>query len=569
MPEQYVLKEDKKTPLVDHGWTQKKWRRQSPEWAKAAKTSIGMMKKMWTFQPIEQTIAKQVCEAVGITNWQDYFTLYDPNNPNPQPSAPFYDRTDEIKQLKELINNNRLVLLHGLSGNGKTALVSKVLSDINGDYPNYVRLGIMPNETFESILKQLVEKTGNDNNTLPQTAPELFNKLITNLTNPKYLIILDDVHKIINDELFEKLFKEIDYKSFFTFNSKLLLISQIKPPYLSHYNKNCIKSYELQGFGINEIKELLINYQITATEEQIEKIRNISNGNGYILNIIIEIIIDQYNYEIQEFLNNNSRHLGWNQLLQPIVDNLSQPQKAILKYLADSKEEVINKQELINTFLNDSNQINEDISLLEYSHLIRTEKGVIILAESLKEELRKLLPNIEKLRNNNLDAFWEFLKTRAIKTQNNWIEFIKVNRTLAPQANPPCLSVVTIQAKSKYQININLDYPNYYLLLLNKEKESNTNKEYYYLYCPSKGLGDNNHLKTNPITLGINGSYSLTEPATEEFIAIVLEYDQLTRIYRDSKDIFPELELSEIQQLWDYLKTENNWSAFYQEVTVS
>lgn len=560
----YVLRRDKKEEFRKLGKTQKEWTQK--KWADTIGVKLSTLKTYFN-DPISLYIVQNMCNAVGV-QWEQYFILYDPNNSHSESPAPFYGREAEIKEVQELIQNNRIVVLHGLSGNGKTALVSQIISNSSTDFPNYVRLGIMYNESFESILSQLVKATSNDvNATLPEEVPQLLRQLITNLKNKKYFIILDDTHKI-TDQNFEELFKQIqDLNN--NFPSKLLLISQSKPNFLTKYEgiNNLIKSYPLNGLGTYEIQELLKKCEIYATKEQIEKVKKISRGNGIILNIIIENIIDKYNYEIQQFLDNDSSTLGWNQLLKPIVNNLSEQQKNILTYLANSEEKVIRKEELNKPFLNAPNQLDEDIYQLEYGQLIRIEKEHIFLDSTIKKELKNLLPNREEFTNNNLDNFWQYLKQRAIQ-KPKWIEFIPVSQRLGPQANPPSLPSVEIKVETEYVIQINLAYPNSYLLLLNKEKELEAQQEEYYLYCPSKGLGTDNLLQETPITLGVGCQYSLTAPATEEFIAIVLKDSQLTRIWQDTEEFFPKLELNKIQQLWDYLKTVNNWDVFYQKVEV-
>lgn len=97
----------------------------------------------------------------------------------------FFGRTDEIATLYDLVNKNRLVLVYGESGTGKTSLVQCGLAsyfDTTDWYPIFIRR----REDINNSLKQALVKATEENE--GESLVEMVENIYTNYLRPVYLI---------------------------------------------------------------------------------------------------------------------------------------------------------------------------------------------------------------------------------------------------------------------------------------------------------------------------------------------------------------------------------------------
>lgn len=205
-----------------------------------------------------------------------------------------YGRKLELSTLKEWIENNtRLITIYGLSGIGKTALVLKLISEINTefDYIIYKSLDNLPKLiTLKDELKKFFSQS--QSNALPE--------VIDYFKSFRCLVILDDVQNIFKSgELAGQYLTEYqDYRRFFELittknhQSCLILISQEKSGDLEilESQNQTIKSLQIKGLG--EDSKQILREKGLKDEGKWHELITLYQGNPTWLNIIANTIYE-------------------------------------------------------------------------------------------------------------------------------------------------------------------------------------------------------------------------------------------------------------------------------------
>jgi hypothetical protein len=217
--------------------------------------------------------------------------------------------------------------------------------------------------------------------------------------------------------------------------------------------------------------------------------------------------------------------------------------------------------------------------LLENSNIIldRLED----LSEQSQKQHEKLVELIEKNSPPEIvqAKYWQFLLHKKDESRPNWLEFlteydaamIGVNKGSyfeppLPLENPP-----TIPANESLFLRINLEYPNYQLLLFNRSKQG------INLYCPSFGYAINPIIESPQTLLPQKDSWAektrqkflFKQTGKEEFLAIVFEkHLNLHWLSPKREEALPELNAERIQELYEQLRQQDTWHIFYKSFQV-
>ncbi|MFB2974172.1 hypothetical protein ACE1CD_34850 [Aerosakkonema sp. BLCC-F183] len=177
-----------------------------------------------------------------------------------------------------------------------------------------------------------------------------------------------------------------------------------------------------------------------------------------------------------------------------------------------------------------------------------------------------------------LDAnSWEILQAKA-KYSANWLQFftedeankIGLNRGAYLELPPPEMPP-NIPVNKKLWMAIDLEYPNYQLLLFNRSKQGTV------LYCPSFGYAIDAIMDKPPFLLPQKYSWAgktgqkfiFKETGKEEFLAIVLENSlHLSWLTPKREEALPEWNVERIKELFEELEKQSNWQVFYQSFEV-
>ena len=183
---------------------------------------------------------------------EDFIRKYDSYDTVPPLSTKFQFREKEIEEIISNFEKNKIILLHGAAGVGKTRLALEVAQRISNE-KDYKLLCIKSNK--QAIFEDLKSYINTEN---------------------KYLIFVDDINELINPKIL------LDY---LTNDSKIKLIFTIrnyaKEAILNNINEitSSVFAIEIKKISDEEIKEFLIQNMEIRNEHYISKIQEIAQGN--------------------------------------------------------------------------------------------------------------------------------------------------------------------------------------------------------------------------------------------------------------------------------------------------
>ncbi|ARV59976.1 hypothetical protein BZZ01_16310 [Nostocales cyanobacterium HT-58-2] len=109
--------------IVDQARQRMGWNKTADIWWQTALTSKATLKRFWAREPIQRQTFIQICQAVGLTSWQD---IIDPYLPSTELDPNFVGREEAIAQLHHMVNQGaKIIVIQGEGGVGKTRLARK------------------------------------------------------------------------------------------------------------------------------------------------------------------------------------------------------------------------------------------------------------------------------------------------------------------------------------------------------------------------------------------------------------------------------------------------------------
>ena len=199
---------------------------------------------------------------------EDFIRKYDSYDMVAPLSTKFQFREREIEGIISNFEKNKIILLHGAAGVGKTRLALEVAQRISNE-KDYKLLCIKSNK--QSIFEDLKSYINTEN---------------------KYLIFVDDINELINPKVL------LDY---LTNDSKIKLIFTIrnyaKEAILNNINEitSSVFAMEIKKISDEEIKEFLIQNMEIRNEHYISKIQEIAQGNTRIAYMAGKLAIETQN----------------------------------------------------------------------------------------------------------------------------------------------------------------------------------------------------------------------------------------------------------------------------------
>ncbi len=134
---------------VDVARRKKQWNKHEQAWCDLAITAQATLKRFWAKKPIDTDTFERICQTVGIEDWQTIADLtvrlsahVEALYPSPFPPPLHFStykpqtwagRSPDIAALTATLTEGcRLLVVHGLTGIGKTTLVEKLAADLVG-----------------------------------------------------------------------------------------------------------------------------------------------------------------------------------------------------------------------------------------------------------------------------------------------------------------------------------------------------------------------------------------------------------------------------------------------------
>ncbi|MEM1172652.1 MAG: NB-ARC domain-containing protein [Cyanobacteria bacterium P01_H01_bin.35] len=288
-------------------------------------------------------------------------------------------RASKISTLKQWIleSNIHLITIYGLSGIGKSALILKLVEEINTefDYIIWKTLDDAPQlSTLKIELKQFFS----------QFQTTQLSTIIDYFRAYRCLVILDDVENIFQSgELagnylpdyknYSKFFKQIATSSH---QSCLILISWEKPREIAvlETENYPIKTLHLKGLEQEEATKFLTQKKFTD-EKNLSELISIYQGHPTWLNIIAATIMEIYDSSVSDFLaEQNEIYLGdLETILESHFERLSLLEKKLTYWLAAQNEPVHISQRPTNNELSKSEFLQAIQSLCRRSLVEKKE----------------------------------------------------------------------------------------------------------------------------------------------------------------------------------------------------
>ncbi|NEP45368.1 MAG: AAA family ATPase, partial [Okeania sp. SIO2H7] len=263
------------------------------------------------------------------------------------------DRPDELATLKNCIleKRDRLVAISGISGMGKTAIALQLLSQIEDKFDRVIWKSLRGAPTPETTLKSLIQFFSNTpQNRNNQNVEERLSLLIEYLRNHRCLIILDDLHRVLEKEklvghyqrgwenyrtLFETI-AELSHQSCLIFNSWELPLEIVDLK-----NKNApVSCLQLEGLG--KAANKILEKAGLLDKEKWSELIDIYGGNPHWLKIAAAGIKDLFGGRVSEYLQYQPLFLGdeLTVILERHLSRLSELERQILLQISPQKEPV-------------------------------------------------------------------------------------------------------------------------------------------------------------------------------------------------------------------------------------
>lgn len=264
----------------------------------------------------------------------------------------FYGRKNELTVLKDWIEKDhcQLVAVLGMGGVGKTALVAKLVEQMENRFEYIFWRSLQNAPPIENILKNCIQFFSDQQQSdLPFDVDDQITLLIEHLRVHRCLIVLDNVESILQGgnrpgqyrsgyEGYGRLFQRVGEAQH---HSCLLLTSREKLKEMVHLEGETspVRSLALTGVGQAEGQELLRDKGLFGPDEKWADLIRLYAGNPLALKLVSEAIREVFGGNIAEFLKEGEAVFGDIQdLLDQHFNRLSEREREVMYWMAIERE---------------------------------------------------------------------------------------------------------------------------------------------------------------------------------------------------------------------------------------
>lgn len=253
----------------------------------------------------------------------------------PQPHPTFIGRFSELVQLTNAMEHEKLVIIEGLGGVGKTELLLNAFENVKYHNP-VVWVNVEMIGSFQDFLVIL-------NNGISQHIEITQESIFDTLKNVPITFVFDSLEKLLISErdnlegFIEKIITQ-------TNNCQILITSQIDLSVLDH-NKKIIKLKGLTSHFSLELLNCLLDEDTLMLDDECKWILNFCNGHPLCLKLIVSII--KFNNNVKRAILHlqgdgvpkhptrkiHNKMTALDICLSTIYDILSHEQKKIIHYI--------------------------------------------------------------------------------------------------------------------------------------------------------------------------------------------------------------------------------------------
>jgi WD40 repeat protein len=311
-----------------------------------------------------------------------------------EPIVHFVGRREDLYHLKQSVLDQgcRVIGILGPAGIGKTSLVlqfakrQEITSEFQFIFWRSLRIERSCSEILREYILFLSEQQPAD---LPEDEYSLLELLRREyLTKYRCLFILDNIETILKQGSTDyrkeyEGFGEI-IRTFGSTNhqSSFIFTSRERPPNLkqlarSPKTKKYAKAYHLGSMPFDEAKELLENFELTASEQELQALVGRCSGNPQIMEIVAADILDRYAGAVSSFLRQEKRVVFGEvrDIMKEQFERLSLREQEVMYWLAVERESA-SEAELLNVLVDPDWQkyLSETITSLRGRSLIETSQ---------------------------------------------------------------------------------------------------------------------------------------------------------------------------------------------------
>ncbi|BAY23310.1 WD-40 repeat-containing protein [Calothrix sp. NIES-2100] len=371
------------------------------------------------------------CQVLDL-NWEDVAENEADTNRDldEEPPVNFYGRKQELAELEQWLIQKRcrLVLVHGMGGIGKSALVRHLVDRIADKYNRLIWLSLESSPPFHKILIRLMQfffKGEEEEGDISQ--------IMQYLHHQKCLIVLDAWEEIMDssseDYIKYNVFVERIAKE--PHQSCLLLLSRKKPNNIAILEGKFVSSKKLLPLAKEDVNEFLIAEGLFGTDIDLDKFSERYN-NPWILKRIIQSIHNVFHGDISPFINNDEVTLVIDELttvfLNQQFETLSPAEINVIYWVAirrntalwnqlvqDSKKFLTYQQlfETVNTLISRHSLIAKNIEELPIKYILEP----VILKYSHERFIAENYAQIIQVFQNSTINGYELFVTHAFITE--------------------------------------------------------------------------------------------------------------------------------------------------------
>lgn len=268
--------------------------------------------------------------------------------------AIFFGRAQELALLENWIaNDNRLILLLGMGGIGKTSLSIKLGQHIQQEFEFVIWRSLRNSPSLGEMLASLLQFFANSKPVnLSENINERLTQVMAHLREHRCLIILDNLESILADgarsghyqvsyENYREFFKLVGETSH---NSCVVLTSREKPQEIATLEGDTlpVKTLQLNALEDSAALELIRSKSVLCgSDAQWQDLIQHYAGNPLALKIIATTIQEIFNCDLAEFLAQGTKVFGTiYDLLSQQFNRLSLLEKDLMYWICINREPV-------------------------------------------------------------------------------------------------------------------------------------------------------------------------------------------------------------------------------------
>ncbi|MGP1385815.1 MAG: ATP-binding protein [Thainema sp.] len=177
------------------------WRKQSPAWCMKAEVSESTLKRFRARKLLKATTFQRICRALELP-WEEVVEVSLPSETE-QDASTWVGRAALLNTLNEQIQSCRLLIVTGITGIGKTALIEQFVRSLRSQYSHtiFFNFEAQPHVQFVDAARVALEQISQPVTEEEQQQPEqLISRWIQLLANQHYLVVIDSLEQILKGD---------------------------------------------------------------------------------------------------------------------------------------------------------------------------------------------------------------------------------------------------------------------------------------------------------------------------------------------------------------------------------